>query len=74
MKWADQKKIIDLINKRKVEILAEIPKPEGDGKVKKAKAAPAKVEEKKVEANAEPAAASTGKNILDLVGRDIKAV
>ena len=53
MKWADQKKIIDLINKRKVEILAEIPKPEGDAKVKKAKAAPAKVEEKKVEANAE---------------------
>jgi glutaminyl-tRNA synthetase len=74
MKWADQKKIIDLINKRKTELLAEIPKPEGDaaGKVKKVKAAPVKKEETKDEVVAE-ATASTGKSILDLVGRDLKA-
>ena len=73
MKWADQKKVIDLINKKKVELLAEIPKPEGgEGKAKKAKAAAPKKEETKEVAEGEQAA-STGKSILDLVGRDIKS-
>ena len=67
---------MELINKKKAELLANIPKEEG-AKKKKAAPAPPK-EEKKVEAVSEsPVAASedasTGKNISDIIGRDIEA-
>lgn len=48
LKWGDQKKIIDLINKKKVDLLGEVPKE--DGKAKKAKAP--KKEDKKEESKA----------------------
>lgn len=46
--------MVDLINKKKLELLAEIPKPEGgDAKTKKAKAPATKKEEVKEEAKAD---------------------
>lgn len=48
LKWADQKKVVDLINQKKKDILGDAPK--GDGKKKKpAKPVEEKKEEKKVE-------------------------
>lgn len=68
--------MIDLINKKKLELLGEAPKGE-DAKKKKAKAAPVKEEKKEEKKAAEggenTATASTGKSILDLVGRDLKS-
>lgn len=62
--------MIDLINKKKLELLGEAPKDGGDAKKKKAKPAAVNKEEEKKEVEAAP---STGKSILDLVGRDLKA-
>lgn len=65
---------MDLINKKKLEILGNVPKPDDAGKKKKAKAAPVKEEEKKdTPASGTTEVVSTGKSILDLVGRDLKS-
>jgi glutaminyl-tRNA synthetase len=67
---------MDLINKKKTDILAAIPKDESAGKKKKvaavASAAP-KEEEKKAAAAEGEEAASTGKSLSDIIGRDIEA-
>jgi glutaminyl-tRNA synthetase len=81
LKWADQKKVMELINKKKADILATIPKDESAGKKKKVAAAAAPVapkeeEKKPVAAESEAAAAeeaTTGKNLSDIIGRDIEA-
>ena len=76
LKWADQKKVMDLINKKKTDILADIPKGEADGKkVKKvAPAAPAKEEKKEAAAAVTTEEESTtGKSLSDIIGRDIEA-
>ena len=64
LKWADQKRVVELINARKAGLLGA---DSGDKKAKKPKK-----EEVKAEAE-EVSAATTGKSILDLVGRDIAA-
>jgi glutaminyl-tRNA synthetase len=73
LKWADQKKVMDLINKKKTEVLADIPKDDAGKKVKKvAPAAPVKEEKKEVAAAAEEET-TTGKSLSDIIGRDIEA-
>lgn len=67
---------MDLINKKKTDILADIPKGEADGKkVKKvAPAAPAKEEKKEaVAAVTTEEESTTGKSLSDIIGRDIEA-
>lgn len=75
LKWADQKKVLDLINKKKTELLADIPKDESAAKKKKAAGPSAPKEEKKVEtvAAAVEEEATTGKSLSDIIGRDIEA-
>ncbi len=73
LKWADQKKVLDLINKKKTEILADIPKDDTAGKKKKAPAPAAPKEEKKDETKAAEEEATTGKSLSDIIGRDIEA-
>ena len=63
---------MEIITKRRLEIVAKAPKEEGK-KVKKPAAPPAPKEEKKVEVAEEPKEASTGKNLADIIGRDIEA-
>lgn len=74
LKWADQKKVLDLINKKKAELLADIPKDES-AKKKKVPAPAAPKEEKKVETVTTSAdeEATTGKSLSDIIGRDIEA-
>jgi len=68
LKWADQKRVIELINKKKSDLLGNPPASADGKKAKK----PKKAEEKKEEEE-EVSAATTGKSILDLVGRDLAA-
>jgi glutaminyl-tRNA synthetase len=65
---------MDLINKKKTDILAAIPKDESAGKKKKVVAVAAPKEEEKKAAVAESEeGASTGKSLSDIIGRDIEA-
>lgn len=73
LKWADQKKVMELYNKKKADIIAAIPKDAATAAPVKKAAAPK--EEKKVQAAAEaaPEEATTGKSLADIIGRDIEA-
>ncbi len=68
---------MELINKKKADILATIPKDESAGKKKKvaaASVAPKEEEKKAVAAESEGGEeATTGKNLSDIIGRDIEA-
>lgn len=71
-KWADQKVVIKLLEAKKLAVLGE--KPVDDGTKKKVNTAKLSAEEKKklkVNAPKDPdAAPSTGKDLLELIGRD----
>ncbi len=73
LKWGDQKKVMDLINKKKTEVLADIPKDEAAGKKPKKVVPPAPAKEEKKEAVAAEEDATTGKSLSDIIGRDIEA-
>jgi glutaminyl-tRNA synthetase len=64
-----------LINKKKAEMLADVPKDDAAGKkVKKvAPAAPPKEEKKEAADAATEEDATTGKSLSDIIGRDIEA-
>lgn len=69
-KWADSKIVNQKIQEKQKAVLGE--KPEGDGKRKKANKMSAE-EKKSLKVNApkeEGATATTGKDIMDLIGRD----
>lgn len=70
LKWADQKKVMDLIQKKKLEVVGSLPKEEAGKKKKVAPVAPPK-EEKKLDSVEEEA--TTGKNLSDIIGRDIES-
>lgn len=66
--------MLDLINKKKLDLIGEAPKGEAIVKKKKAKAEPSKEEVKKVAAGEEEhVLEGSGKNISDLVGRDMNS-
>lgn len=67
LKWADSKKVMEIITKRKNELMAAAPKDEAK-KPKKVAAPPVPKEEEKGEDEA-----STGKSLADIIGRDIEA-
>jgi glutaminyl-tRNA synthetase len=64
---------MEIITKRKQEIMAKAPKVEGDIKKKKPAAVAAPKEEKKAEAAETSEEATTGKSLADIIGRDIEA-
>ena len=66
--------MLDLINKKKLDLIGEANKGEVIVKKKKAKAEPSKEEVKKVAAGEEEhVLEGSGKNISDLVGRDMNS-
>lgn len=69
-KWADSKLVTQMVNEKMVKLFGE--KPENDGKRKKAgKLATDEKKSLKVNAVKDPEAeATTGKSIIDLIGRD----
>jgi glutaminyl-tRNA synthetase len=71
LKWAEKKKVMELINKTKADLLKDIPKVEGAKKAKKE--APAKTEQVAAAAATAEPETTTGKDIDDIIGRDIEA-
>lgn len=66
--------MLDLINKKKLDLIGEANKGEVIVKKKKAKAEPSKEEVKKVAAGEEEhVLEGSGKNLSDLVGRDMNS-
>lgn len=66
--------MLDLINKKKLDLIGEATKGEVIVKKKKAKAEPSKEEVKKVAAGEEEhVLEGSGKNLSDLVGRDMNS-
>ena len=72
LKWADQRKVIELINNKKVGLLGEPSKEDGQKK-KKAKQPKEEKKEKKQEVETNNNETTTGKILSDIIGRDIVA-